>query len=360
MRKLISVVLSIVLVLALLVGCGNTAPNPTPTPSTSAPATNTTEPSNSPEPTKPEPVKVRVAHHAGLSGSLSAGIDIANKYFEEEGLIVEWVLFTSGPPEVAAMISGDIQFGYLGHGAHTLAAEGKIDVISLSHLGNSEKIYSRKDSGINSIADLKGKVIATQLGTSGEVILNMALDSVGLTKDDVKIMNMDMSGAVTAFIADKVDAIACWDIHATNVVDNVGIDNLNLIAKTGDFSDKAAFPGSWVVTPEYAEKNEELVLRFIRGLYKTYDYRDTNFDDAIKAAASFREIDYETFSKTRNDLAPFNSDDIKAMLDDGSLLNIYQVQLDYFISEGKLESGDVNSYVRTDLMKKAFENYQKP
>ena len=357
MRKTISAILSLVLTLTLLVGCGNTAPNPTPTNSASSTPTASTE--ATPTPT-PKPVKVRVAHHAGLSGTLVTGIDTIKNYFAEEGLEVEWVEFTSGPPEVAAMVAGDIQFGYLGHGAHTLAAEGKIEVISLSHLGNSEKIYTRKDSGINSVADLKGKVIATQLGTSGEVILNMALEEVGMTKEDVKIMNMDMAGAVTAFIANQVDAIACWDIHATNVVDNVGIDNLNMIASTGDFSDKAAFPGSWVVTPEYAKANEDVVVRFIRGLYKCYDFRAANYEESIKASADFQEVDFETFSKTRNDLKPFNSNDLKTMLDDGSLLDIYQLQLDYFISQDKVKSGDVNTYVRTDLMKKALEGYTKP
>lgn len=356
MRRFVGTLLSVVLVLSLLAGCGNSA---APAPGSSAPA-DTSGTSSTPEAAEPKPVKIRVAHHAGLSGTLVTGIDTIKHFFKDEGLDVEWVEFTSGPPEVAAMISGDIQFGYLGHGAHTLAAEGKIDVISLSHLGNSEKIYARKDSGIGEVADLKGKVIATQLGTSGEVILNMALEEAGMTKDDVKIMNMDMSGAVTAFVADQVDAIACWDIHATNVVDNVGIENLNLIASTGDFSDKAAFPGSWVVTPEYAKDNEDVVIRFIRALYKCYDYRAAHYEEAIKASAEFQNVDFETFSKTRDDLKPFSSDDLKTMLEDGSLLDIYQLQLDYFISQGKVKSGDVNSYVRTDLMKKAFENYTKP
>ncbi len=353
MRKIISTILSLVLILTLLAGCGSAAPAPTNTASGSPTASPSGEPT-------PKPVKIRVAHHAGLSGTLVTGIDTLKNYFAEEGLDVEWVEFTSGPPEVAAMVSGDIQFGYLGHGAHTLAAEGKIEVISLSHLGNSEKIYTRKASGINSIADLKGKVIATQLGTSGEVILNMALEEAGMTKDDVKIMNMDMAGAVTAFVANQVDAIACWDIHSTNVVDNVGIDNLNMIASTGDFSDKAAFPGSWVVTPEYAKKNEDVVVRFIRALYKCYDFRAANYEESIKASAEFQEVDFATFSKTRDDLKPFNSDDLKTMLEDGSLLKIYQLQLDYFISQDKVKSGDVNTYVRTDLMKKALENYTKP
>ena len=320
-----------------------------PTPSSQAPTGSA----------KPEPVKIRVAYHAGLSGSIIPGIDKLNQAFEKEGLEVEWVKFTSGPPEVAAMVSGDIQFGYIGHGAHTLAAENKINVIALNHLGNSEKIYTHKDSGLTSISDLKGKVVATQLGTSGEVVLNLALEKAGMTKDDVKIMNMDMAGAVTAFIAKKVDAVAAFDLHAINIVDKVGIDNLNLLASTSDFLDKTAFPASWTVTPKYIEKNKDVVVRFVRALYSCYDYRDAHYDDAIKSAAEFQETTYEDFAKSKNSVTNFNTDELKSMLDDGSLLKIYQLQLDYFKANKKVESGDANNYVRTDLMKEAFEGYKK-
>lgn len=304
-----------------------------------------------------EPIKIRVAHHAGLSGAIVSGIDSIpeNHFFQDEGLEVEWVKFTSGPPEVAAMISGDIQFGFLGHGAHTLAAEGKIDVISLHCLGNSEKIYVRRDSGIETVKDLEGKIIATQLGTSGEVLLNMALEKEGMSRDDLKIMNMDMSGAVAAFVAGQVDAIACWDVYASNVVEQIGIDNVTLLTSTGDFADQSAFPSSWVVTPSYADKNPDVVIRFLRALHRCYDYREENYDKAIQATADFLDTDYATLSKTKDDANNFNTGELKTMLEDGTIVDIYQRQLDYFLKEGKVSSGNVEEYVRVDLMERAFD-----
>lgn len=353
MRKLFAFTLVLALLLA---GCGG-APAPSGSiPESSSPGAGpTAQPTAEPV----QPVKIRVAHHAGLSGCIIPGIDSieGNDFFAQEGLDVEWVKFTSGPPEVAAMVSGDIQFGYLGHGAHTLAAEGKIEVISLNHLGNSEKIYVRKDSGIVSVEDLKGKVVATQLGTSGEVILKLALAKEGMGKDDLKIMNMDMAGAVAAFIAGQVDAIACWDVHATNVVEQVGLENLTLLASTGDFLEETAFPASWVVTPEYAAENEDVVVRFIRALYRCYDYRAEHYDESIRAAAEFIGAEYETFSKTRDDATNFTAAQLNEMMSDGSLLNIYQLQLDYFLKEGQVKEGDAADYVRIDLMEKAYDSY---
>lgn len=358
MKKRSRVLIAAAMAVALI-GCGSKATSPTPagTEGTVKTAEATKVESAAEETEAPkETVKLRVAHHAGLSGCIIPGIDRVegNQFFEKEGLEIEWVKFTSGPPEVAAMVSGDIQFGYIGHGAHTLAAENKINVISLNHLGNSEKIMVRKDSGIGKIEDLKGKVIATQLGTSGEVILNLALAGAGMTKEDMDIMNMDMAGAVTAFIAGQVDAIACWDVHATNVIDQVGIDNLNIIASTGQFSDQTAFPASWTATPEYIEKNHDVVVRFIRALNNCYDYRDAHLDESIKSASEFSGTDYETFNKTKNDAENFTSAQLKEMIDDGGLKSIYQLQLDYLIKDGKVKEGNVDTYLRTDLMKEAF------
>lgn len=359
MKKNLGILMATVLISAAMVGCSSktseiAAPAETTAALVASKAAETTAPETTTAPV--EKVKIRVAHHAGLSGSIIPGIDRieGNHFFEEEGLDVEWVKFTSGPPEVAAMVSGDIQFGYIGHGAHTLAVENKINIISLNHLGNSEKIFVRKDSGITSVADLRDKVIATQLGTSGEVILNLALNDAGMTKEDVKVMNMDMAGAVTAFIAGKVDAIACWDVHATNVVDHVGIDNLLMIASTGQYSDQTAFPASWTATPEYIEKNKDVVIRFIRALNKCYDYREQNLDASIRSAAEFAGTDYETFSKTKDDAENFTASVLMEMAENGKLKEIYQLQLNYFIKDGKVKEGNVDDYVRTDLMKEAF------
>lgn len=304
-----------------------------------------------------ERVKIRVAFHPGLNGSMIPGSDRlpGNDFFAKHGLEVEWIKFTSGPPEVAAMVSGNIQLGFIGHGAHTLAAEEKINIVMLDSFTNNERIYVRKASGIDSVAGLKGKTVATQLGTSGEVVLNLALKRIGLTKEDVKLVNMDMGGAVAAFIANQVDAIACWGPHAVNVQEKVGMDNMLILASTAEFTDETVFASSWVGTPKYIDANRDTVVKFLMGLYDNYEYRAKNYDAVIKSAAEFNDRTFDDFNKTRDNFNFFVPAEIKKMLADGEVYEAYQKQLDYFIVDGKVKGGDVRKYVRTDLMKEALE-----
>ena len=73
--------------------------------------------------------KIRVAYHPNMGGASTIITGIKQGYFKDEGLEIELVKFTSGPTEIAAMVSGDIQFAYIGHGAHSLAIQGKINIL---------------------------------------------------------------------------------------------------------------------------------------------------------------------------------------------------------------------------------------
>ena len=75
--------------------------------------------------------KITVAYHphiTGVGGLLNA---IDNGYFDEEGLEVELVQFTSGATELAAMASGQINIGYLGVGAHVVSPQGQGAILSV-------------------------------------------------------------------------------------------------------------------------------------------------------------------------------------------------------------------------------------
>lgn len=300
-----------------------------------------------------ELTEISAAYHPGLAALCVPGLGEANGYFAEEGLNVNWVQFTAGPPEIAAMVSGDLQFGYIGHGAHTLCAQGQADVISLSHISNSEQVLVRKSSGIQTMEDLKGKKIVTQLGTSGEAILNLALERAGISKNEVNIYAMDMAGAVSAFIAGQADAIASWDTHSVKIRNTVE-EELVVLAQTSDFIDERSFPGSWVATPEYLEENRDVAVRFCRALNKVYQYRAGHMDETIKLSAGFGKLEIEKLQDTRDSAVFYSADDLKKMIEDESIYEIYQSQLTGFIKDKKVDSGDVKDYVRVDIMKEAL------
>lgn len=152
--------------------------------------------------------KITVAYHphiTGVGGLLNA---IDNGYFDEEGLEVELVQFTSGATELAAMASGQINIGYLGVGAHVFAPQGQCAILALDSTDMSGEILVRADSGIKTMADLKGKNIGISAGTTSELVLSMALKLNDMQKSDVTMINMDASGKVTAFMSGQIDAIS--------------------------------------------------------------------------------------------------------------------------------------------------------
>ena len=139
MKKRILACLTALMLCLALAAC-NQAPANSSTPPANSPSTPSDGSSQETPPPPVETVKIRAAYHPNLGPMSIPGIDAKMGYFAEEGLEVEWLKFTSGAPEIAAMASGDLQFGYIGQGALKLCAEGQADVVSLSHLTNSEAI----------------------------------------------------------------------------------------------------------------------------------------------------------------------------------------------------------------------------
>ena len=184
---------------------------------------------------EPERAKIKVAYHphiVGVGGILNA---IDQGYFEEENLEVELVQFTSGATELAAMSSGDIDIGYLGVGAHVFAPQGQCAVLALDSTDFSGEIMVKADSGIQSMADLKGKNVAISAGTTSELVLSMALKLNDMEKTDVNMINMDASGKVTAFMSGQIDAISIEVPYTDQIRKDLGEENVVTISGSKDF-----------------------------------------------------------------------------------------------------------------------------
>lgn len=126
-----------------------------------------------------EKTVINLIYHPTIGGSTAIAIAEAHGMFEEEGLEIRYQRFTSGPPEIAAMVAGRADVGFIGSGAAWLAFRGDVNIIALDNLALTDEVVAKKSSGISTLEDLRGKTIATQLGTAGENILNLALKRPG-------------------------------------------------------------------------------------------------------------------------------------------------------------------------------------
>jgi NitT/TauT family transport system substrate-binding protein len=341
MKKLMLTTVIAALAAFVLAGCGKNEAKPSPngqngsTPAAEAKAD-----------------KLRIAYHPNMGGSSAIITGINKGFFKEQNIDIELVKFTSGPPEVAAMISGDIDAGYIGHGAHFLAVQGKVNILSLDVVSKSDEILVSKKAGISKIEDLKGKIVATQFGTSGDIVLELALKKAKMKKEDLKLVNMDMAGAVSAFIAGKVDAVAVWSPYTSEIKSRLGNDVL-MLANNTDFKDEFVFPSSWVATPEYIKKNEDKLVRFMKGLHKAMDYRSEHLDEVVEMVAKLNNTPKESVVLEKDSGEWLTGKQAHQLFEDGTAKKWFEKQQELFLSTGTLtKSEPVDNYVAFPLMKK--------
>ncbi|MDQ7092834.1 ABC transporter substrate-binding protein [Desulfosporosinus sp. PR] len=343
MKKFINITASLVLVAGLLAGCGTGGGNS----------------SASSQPEKLTKMRVAYMPNMGSASTLVTGINMG--YFKQEGIDVELVQFAKGPDEIAAMGSGNIDVSQIGHGAHTLAAKGQADIITIDDTSLADAVMGNKDKGINTIADLKGKTIGTSLGTSSQVILDLALASAGMTEKDVKVVQMDPSAAVTAMVTGNIDACAIWSPSTITVKQKMG-DKVVTLADNNTYKDQLQFPSSFVVTPAYAEKNKDLLVHFTSALFKAMDYRadKKNIKQVADWVAAQVKQDPALMEQGEGEGNWLTSKYVYDSVNDGTLKKIYENQQALFIKNKQLPAAvNVDNYVLYDNMKAAYEANNK-
>lgn len=360
MKKLIAMLLALVMVLSMAACGASNTPAETQAPETAAPATEAAAPAET-EAAAPavEEVTLNVAYMANWGALWAISTADAKGYFAEEGITLNYTVFENGPTEIAAMESGAMDVAYIGPGAHKLCSTGDAEVFLLQHLGDGDCIIGL--NGITSLEELAGKKIGYAAGTSSETILLTALESVGLTLDDVDALSMDATALTTAALSGSVDAVAAWSPYSLTILAEA--ENATDICSNVDFANLVS-PGSWVVNPKWADENADVLVRFIRAMYKGMDYAAAaTTDDAIaeEVAGYIAEIiasDAETVIGQRYDGSWKTSAEIVEMLNSGEVVRIYGDQQATFIANGALEAeGNLTpeEFVLTDLMLAAAE-----
>ena len=306
---------------------------------------------------KYEPVSVNVAFmpNLGSAGTLFAALD--QGYFDKFNITVETKQFDAGPAEIAAMQSGDIDFAQIGHGAHALCIEGQAKIFSFEGNSQADCVVANKSHGISTAKDLKGKTIAVASGTSSEVILNYVLADAGLTKDDVTLTEMKVDGMTTAMIAGQIDACATWSPNTITLEEQLGDDYLVLGSNT-DYTDKVAFPSSYVCLPDYADSNKEVLERFDAALDMGKVYRAEHIDEVAKLLADKLGLPEETLLQSTGEGDWQGAADAIGNTD--KILGYYKAQQQVFLDNGRIsEAVPVENYVLSEVITEGDKLYKE-
>ncbi|MBN2851386.1 MAG: ABC transporter substrate-binding protein [Clostridia bacterium] len=305
MKKIISVILSLILIVSLFSAC---------------------------TPKNAELVDVRIAIHGNVGGAPLAGVAVEQGYFSDEGINAIITIVESGPSEMAAMRADQrtLDTGFIGAGVAWNAIDSSgngLKFIFLDNLSNSEGMVARKgqfiDANGNGFFDyqeiydgLKGKTVyidtATTPGGWFKDLLNKIHKELGTpdseklwiyteTADYVKgyeapnnndsykitvvqLANENLPASMSTTSSERVDIAVGYAPVPGIIIDNNS--DVEKIAATDTHLADAYFPSTWVASDKWIEESPETVQKVVNALYKALIFRtesDANRQETLLA-----------------------------------------------------------------------------
>ncbi|MFZ6757446.1 sulfonate ABC transporter substrate-binding protein [Undibacterium sp. Ji50W] len=133
---------------------------------------------------------------------------------------IKWIEFPAGPQLLEALNSGNVDFGLTGAPPPIFAQAAGVDLLYVGAEPSSptcEAILVPKDSPIKSVAELKGKKVAFQKGSSSNLLILAALRKTGLSMQDIQAIYLSPADARAAFVSGNIDAWIVWDPYLASV-----------------------------------------------------------------------------------------------------------------------------------------------
>ena len=189
------------------------------------------------------------------------------------GFKINWRQFGGGGDVIRAMASGDVQLGEVGSTGVATAISQGMDVELfwiLEDIAAAEALVARNGSGVNTIADLKGKKVGTPFVSTSHFQLLYALQKAGLKANDVQILNMRPPEIAAAWSRGDLDATFIWD-PVLSTVKKTG----KVLTTSGEICKQGActFDGL-IVTRKFAAENPAFMVALVKALAKAdADYR---------------------------------------------------------------------------------------
>jgi NitT/TauT family transport system substrate-binding protein len=299
-----------------------------------------------------EAIDVNFGYIPDFNGTSLLAIAEDQGLWEKYGVNATTTSFTNGPLQIQALGTGDLDFGYIGPGAFWLPASGQAKIVAINTLGQADRVVAQP--GIDSIEDLRGKTVAVPEGTSGDMILTLALEEAGMTKDDLNVVPMEPSSIVAALASKQVDGAGFWYPALATVKQQV--PDLVELAENSDFEDTVSFPTAFVAGNDVVADEPEKVDRVLKVLREATAYRAEHLDETIQLTAAFSALDPAQVEADAGNVQILSLDEIDQLTEDGTVNTWLSGMVDYFVAAGKLtDPVDPTEFYTGDLYLQAGE-----
>jgi len=209
-------------------------------------------------------------------------IAVEKGFFQDEGLVVKPMVFSSGPACSETLLSGSADIGTMGDTTAVIAVARSPVKIIASHGGGEHRhrIIVAKDSAIRSPTDLVGKRLAVKKGTSTYGGLLTWADSVNLDLASVKVTELRPDDMADALISGAVDAIVASE-PTPSVVEQRGGRELATLGGLGN-----TYPILLVGRNEFLAAHPKVVTAFLSAMRRAAQFIQEHPEQAAEVVAA--------------------------------------------------------------------------
>jgi len=199
-------------------------------------------------------------------------------YFREGGLDVKPSEFGQGTEVRNALAAGAIDLGSMADVPFLIgAAKSPLRGIALTSWGGErQKIMVAARSAIRSIADLRGKRVASQAGSSLDATFREVLRQHGVEPSEVQIFNLRLPDMPSALASGSVDAMVDIEPH------NALAEERGTARKLMDFGRESLAPYVLVARQDLIERAPEAVVAYLRALLRAQAAIRERPDEAVE------------------------------------------------------------------------------
>jgi sulfonate transport system substrate-binding protein len=245
---------------------------------------------------------------------------------EKHGIKAEEFAVPSGNLTMQQMVGRQVDLGTYAGPSFIIGHDkgGMVAIAQIETVGKTAAVVARKDLGIKSLADLKGKKVANQTGSSiGNIFVDQIGPAHGLKKGDYQEVRMNVTDMVSAMAAKTVDAMV--NVEPYNAMAEA--DGLGTILM--DYGGVDPIPVFMAATPDFVQKQPQAVVNYLKAwldVARDFKQNPKKVADVIYSfyASKGYKMSQDTFTKALGrvevdpgfpkDLEPYLSQHAKILL----------------------------------------------
>lgn len=196
---------------------------------------------------------------------------------------INWFEFTAGPQMLEALSVGSIDFAMTGDTPPIFAQAAGSNLVYVGAepaKPDNSAVLVKQDSPLKSLADLKGKRIALQRGSSAHYLAVRAVQQGGLQWSDITPIYLAPADARAAFERGSVDAWVIWDPYWAAIEKTL---SPRVLATSRGVVSNHTF---YLASRNFAEKHPSTIHALFEELTKSDSFVRGNHAEAVRIVSA--------------------------------------------------------------------------